>query len=131
MSHSEIKGYLLTAKQDNTKLRQLFESYIADASVSLEERWEAFKQAPNDLKLKDSGTDMFDALPDDFVMYDGPIHADRYSVISTKYIVERIIDEQQHPDVPDRHKEDYMSVNVDALKEEILLKNLGSFEYDW
>lgn len=131
MSHSEIKGYLLTSKQENTKLRNLFESYITDASVSLEERWDAFKQAPNDLKLKGSGTDMFDALPGEFVMFDGPIHADRGDVISTEYIVERIIDEQQHPDVPDRHKEEYMSVDVDSLKEEILLKNLGSFEYDW
>lgn len=131
MSHSEIKGYLVTAKQDNTKLRQLFESYIADTEVPLEERWKAFVDAPDDLKLKDSGTDMFDALPDDFVMYDGPVHADRHEVISTKRIVERIIDEQQHPDVPDQHKEEFMSVDVDALKEEILLKNMGSFEYDW
>jgi hypothetical protein len=131
MSHSEIKGYLLTAKQDNKKLQQLFESYITDTEVPLKERWEAFVNAPRDLTNSGSGTDMFDALPDDFVMHDGAIYADRYQVILTEYIVERIIDEQQHPDVPNRHKEEFMSVDVNALKEEILLKNLGSFEYDW
>jgi hypothetical protein len=131
MSHSEIKGYLSTAKQDITKLRQLFESYIADKSVPLEERWIAFVNAPDDLKLKDSGTDMFDALPDDFIMYDGPIHAERYQTITSKFIVFKIQEVQNKPEDYYRNPEIFLSVNLDELKEEILLKNLSSFEYGW
>ena len=131
MSHSEIKGYLSTAKQDITKLRQLFESYIADKSVPLDERWGAFVAAHDDLKLKDFGTDMFDALPDEFISYGGPIHAERYEVITSKFIVFRIQEVQNNPEDYYRNQELFLSVNLDELKEEILLKNLGSFTFDW
>lgn len=131
MSHSEIKGYLSTAKQDIAKLRPLFKSYIADKSIPLEERWSAFVAAPDDLKRKDFGTDMFDALPDEFIMHDGPIHADRYQTITSKFIVFRIQEVQNKPEDYYRNVETFLSVNLDELKEEILLKNLGSFTFDW
>lgn len=106
-------------------LRVKFEAYIADQSIPLEDRWDAFVTAPQSLKDFDYYMPQFKSLPEDFIMYDGPIHMDRHQTMDTDDLVDNV------QVLKDCNYECYQGINIDALKEEILALNLGSFTYDW
>lgn len=96
-----------------------FQKFIVDQSIPLDERWQAWVDAPADVKNHKGWIEHFTNLPEDFIMYDGPYHAERYETVKMLNLVERI------------EEAEYMSIDLNALKEEILSKNLASFTYDW
>lgn len=102
-----------------------FQKFIVDQSIPLDERWQAWVDAPADVKNHCSYVQYFQSLPEDFIMYDGPYHAERYGTIKMLNLVERI------EEGIECEEDEYMSINLNALKEEILSKNLASFDYDW
>lgn len=115
-------------KQIKAQLESLkigFQKFIVDQSVPLDERWQAWVEAPSDIKNHCSYMEYFQSLPEDFIMYDGPYHAERYKTIKMLNLVEHI----------ERgincEEDEYVSIDLNALKEEILSKNLASFTYDW
>lgn len=133
--HTEIKAYLGKQNTDFPTLKKQFEAYIEDRSVPLDERWNAFVEASNKLKNTQSWVVHFDSLPEDFIMYEGPIHADRNQTIETSEMVDSVVDYQNLVEGEyyfgnSNHRE-AMKVDVVQLKEEILASNLGSFQYDW
>ncbi len=126
----ELQNKIQTLKEEYLK-------YITNKDISLEERWSTFINAPQELKEHDTYGPKFKNLPNDFVMYEGPIHADRYNTINIKDMFEEIesvfseIKEGTYEPIYEWHIESYNQLNLNALKEEILLKNIGSFNYDW
>lgn len=123
--------------QDQMKeLKSNFELYIVNLSIPLEERWQTFINAPAEMKNHDHYGPSFKTLPNDFVMYEGPIHADRGETIKIKEMFETI--EESLEDIKndsycgaDWHLKCFKELDVNALKEEILTKNWGAFSYDW
>lgn len=118
------------------ELKEEFKLFIVDKDIPLTERWNTFVAGNDALKDFDSCIYNFESLPEDFIGYDCTIHAERHETISTKDIVERIqeiADEVAECGDPDGYYKDFVegNINIDALKEEILAANLGSFEYDW
>lgn len=133
--HTEIKTYLASRQFDFSTLKEKFEAYIKDRAVPLDERWNAFKIADSNLKNDESWIVDFDSLPEDFIMYDGPVHADRHQIIETIDIVHRV-EELQGLKKDDygfgnRNHTEAMKVDLNHLKEEILEMNLECFQYDW
>lgn len=117
-------------------LKSEFETYISNLAIPIEERWETFINAPNDIKNHDHCGPSFQKLPDDFVMYEGPIHAERGNTIVITKMFETI--EESIKSIKDEsffgskwHIKAYKELNINELKEEILSKNCGSFDYDW
>ena len=115
-------------KEIKTQLEILkigFQRFIVDQSLPLDERWQAWVDAPADVKNHSYRIEYFKTLHGDFIMYDGPYHADRYETVKMVNLVERIEEGIAC------EEEDYVGIDLNALKEEILSKNLVSFTYDW
>jgi hypothetical protein len=124
---------IIYAFNENIDLhKRILEGWITDKSNSLEQRWATWCEAPSCLKNSESDLVSFENLPEDFICYDGYYNVDRYQTVCTKSMIENI--EYSY----DNFKKfdffgggAYRNLNIDALKEEILTKNLGSFVYDW
>lgn len=132
-----ISEQMLHHKNQIASMKQDFEKYISDKSVPFEERWLTFINAPSELKNHENYGPNFSTMPNDFVMYDGPIHADRGHTINIKDMFQEIEDvlseikEGTYEPIYNWHIKSYNKLDVNALKEEILEKNIGSFDYDW
>lgn len=106
-------------------LKTGFQKFIVDQSVPLDERWQAWLDAPAECKNQKGWIEHFTTLPGDFIMYDGPYHAERYETVKMADFIERVEEGIAC------EEEEYVSIDLNALKEEILSKNLASFTYDW
>lgn len=111
-----------------------FIAFIQDQAVPLEERWETWVQAPESLKNTACTTTPLSTLPEDYIMYEGVVHIDRYETTTMETVVQHTLDLQ----VEGREREWYPekaeiadTVDICAVKEEILQKNLYSITYDW
>jgi hypothetical protein len=100
-------------------IKSEFAAYIADKSIPLDERWEVFMNAPDNLQGSSPWIQRFKGLPKDFVGYDGPVYAERYQTVDVEYILDVI------------SEIDPSKIDVVAFKEDVLSKNLYSFKYDW
>lgn len=118
-------------------IKEEYIKYITNKDIPLEERWSTFINAPQELKEHDTYGPKFKNIPNDFVMYEGPIHADRGYTINIKDMFEEIeevlseIKSGTYEPIYKWHIKSYEKLDVNALKEEILEKNIGSFDYDW
>ena len=98
-----------------------FEEYIKDTSIPLEERWEVWVEAPMALKGTDTCcTNTFKGLPEDYIGYGFPFSVERYQTSSTLELLECV-----------ECNGNNLAIDIVALKEDILARNLGSFTYDW
>ncbi len=113
-----------------------FAKVISDKTYSLEDRWATFVNAPDFLKNHECFAHEFKALDRDDICYEGRlVHCERYSKVTWDRVVTGILE------CGDFYKtdEDYESGNLcqegidiyNAVREEILENNIGSFEYDW
>jgi hypothetical protein len=112
----------------NTLIKSLqitFNSYIQDKDVPLEQRWKHFCKANYAFKTHNAYGSDFKSLPDDLIMYGGPIHMERYQVMTAEELINRIEGFVSEPEY------DEIYVDIDAVKEEILSNCLGSFTFDW
>ena len=105
-----------------SKVKALYDTYFADKTIPLEERWHTFVLAPEYLKndLGSMATKLGDYFGNDVVMYDGLFHTDRHARYSTADVVESLEDGTEYMDVP-----------IEVIKEKILAENFGFFTYDW
>lgn len=110
------------------ELKPAFEAYIKNQDYPLDERWSAFCQANNAMKNYGHYYYEFKSLNEGALMDEGwLLHVERREVVDTERIVEAA---ECYNDDMEGHGEDRL-IDVDALKEEILSHNLGSYEYDW
>lgn len=124
----------LKAKLEGIKPK--FAEYIADKSISQDERWAVFTLAEPSLKNHVCFGPRLQSLPPNFVMYEGPIHMDRGQTKTTCELIEEILEirEEIADDMcllSDSAIEQIQGLNIELVKEEILQKNCGSFDYDW
>jgi len=110
----------LTRAIDNAK-EQLIR-FSSDKRIPLDKRWENFLQAPDYLKSKLSYCTSFEGLKDDFIMYDGEMHVERYETFDLGRLLDAVNDYRDDPAVV---------IDYDAFREDILSKNFGSSNYDW
>lgn len=112
------------------KFKDIFAKYIAEKSIPLDERWNAFVLAEHELKNHNTYVTTFKSLPEDFIMDDGPIQMERHETMDAVSLVERV--EGVMEDNQDEYSEEALNaVTIISLKEELLALNLGSFTYDW
>lgn len=124
-------------KHSKKKLADEFASYIADKKIPLTERWALFQKAPSSLKDHDSCVVEF-KCEEKFSSFGyagreaGKVftrHMDRHETIDTMDLVDLIMDKELEAlaaNLPFTCRE-----FAQALMEEILERNLGSFDFDW
>lgn len=118
------------------ELKPNFEAFITDKSKPLSERWEAFVLADDRIKGHDHYGPRFMSLPDDFVMYDGPIHMERgqtKNVVQMVQEVEEALEEIKNDTFwrSEWVKKALLEFNMEEFKEEVLKMNIITFNYDW
>lgn len=118
------------------EIKPNFAIYIQNKAIPLDERWAVFVLAPSNLKDHEEYGPNFETLHPDFIMYDGPVHMERGQTMSTLDLIESI--EESLKDLADNSycgrewaEKLFKLVDINALKEEIMEKNLKSFNYDW
>lgn len=118
------------------EIKPNFSIYIQNKEIPLAERWAVFALAPAELKRHEHYGPTFRSLHGDFIMYEGPVHMERGQTMNTLDLVGSI--EESLNELEDgsyygaKWKQDLLdSVDLDALKEDILAQNLKSFNYDW
>lgn len=113
---------------DTLSLKQELEQYITDRNIALEDRWDVWVDAPSALKNHESYIIHLKSLPEDFIMYEGEYPVERHQTVNTSDIIECIKEGSW-----DRVTGNPVPYNIDinAVKEEIISLNLGSFVYDW
>lgn len=154
-----ITGLFLAEKtlKDNTSL---FEQYITDKGIPLEQRWNFWNLAPISIKgtggwCSDGYLEAFNVLgckPRDAIGYDGKyMRVDRYETVTMAGMLECITesyfdwdegrDFDKFPEGMNWDGFDFgadswpefpvLSEFIAAFKEEVLAKNIHSFKYDW
>lgn len=121
-----------TIKDTVKQHKELFEAYISDTTQPLEERWHAFRQAPeylkNDMGYMASRLDRY--FGDEVVRYGGPVHVERYQEMTSEDAVccyEEFL--ECHEENPVRGAE--LQAILVPIMEKILADNFGRFTYDW
>ena len=118
----EIEAY----KAAPTELQKRYLMYIVDKSVPLEDRWKVFGAAPSDWKKHDSYIQHFTVekmLPGGEISWYDDFYVEKYQTV---YMFDFLSDCREYSG-----GEDWTDEIVDAFKEEVLLRNLGSFKFDW
>lgn len=101
-------------------VREEFKFYITCDIVPLEDRWNVFLKAPPNLRLTKGYVQHFKGVPEDFVMYEGYVHVEKYETVDVEYILEML-----------EENEGLEGVDIKAFKEDVLSKNIYSYQYDW
>jgi hypothetical protein len=127
MNTLEERIKTFTAEKEN--LKNDFAKYIADKSIPLDERWEFFIEAPDELKNFEQWIYEFKCLSIDW--YDD-FHFDRRQEVSAEYIIDSL--EWKREEAEDEGDEDEAKKWRDIIpliKEEILDQNMEGFCFDW
>lgn len=128
------QNLLLQLNNLNDTLKQLkneMKAHLSDKNTPVSERWDIFKQLPQDCYTNESYGPSFSNMGD-LVMYEGLIHAERYETINVFEMVDIIEAAKNNFDAQSALiQKDLQRLNVDVLKEEIMSKMVSSFRYDW
>jgi len=143
MSTAEVKASIdslnefIDQFQEAVKLaREKFILVIKDKSIPLGERWELFKKAPTELKNNGSWIESFKALNEacggEVSWYDD-FCKERHETV---HLVDLVSDVEwciENDQVDRGYCKAFFDKPelLDKFKEEILEKNIESFEYDW
>lgn len=111
------------------QVKDVFEKFIADKSIPLNDRWVIWVNAPKSLKRHEKYIyHWVNTEFDDGVMYDGYLYwTERYSVVDIAWVFEHI-SEMDEDDLVRYGISEQMIIDE---KEKILSINLGSYVYDW
>lgn len=97
--------------------KYLFEEYLIDDTITLEERWDTWVNAPDFLKNHELYYIHIDGVDDDLITGCCP---DRYATYDVTTLMESL-EESEHEKGFDANK----------AKADMLKRNIGSFCYDW
>ena len=117
-----LKNYKVMANP----LQVEYVEYINDKMVPLADRWEAFHVAPYEFRRSEFYVQHFESeklLPNGEIDFYSDFYVEKYTNVYMYYFIDGI--EGELDNYPGWTQE-----IVDAFKEEILKKNLGSFQYD-
>lgn len=133
---SNVLENIQNIKAKLESIKPKFADYIADKSISLEERWAVFTLAEMSLKNHVCFGPSLSSLPSNFVMYEGPVHMDRGETKTTCELIDDILQIREDIEddmcmLSDSAMRSVQELDLNSVKEEILQKNCGSFDYDW
>lgn len=124
---AEIVEQLEAAQALISKLKPDFEAFIKDKSISLEERWQTFASAPDYLRNKEPWVEHLEIGGREICWYND-FYVERYQDVNMVDIIECMFENVGE----DSYKTvDYTVEDIKVLQEEILDRNLGSFNNDW
>lgn len=129
-----MKDKIAALKLEIESLKTEFEVYIQDQNQPLADRWQTWLDAPSELKNQEGYITSITTLPNDWIMYDGRYHADKYQTVYLQNVVEQveeILNSVNEWDSEAKEELNDFGFTLVALKEEILQGNLESFDYDW
>jgi hypothetical protein len=109
-----LYNWLRKIENERVQFMGVFATYIKDKTISIDDRWDAFLEAPTYVKNMS-----FSYVPN-WIEIDWV--CDRYQrgeTIHTDVFIEDMIED------------DHKSELIESMKEEILQSNLGCFCYDW
>lgn len=112
---------IIEATERLVELKSDFEVYIADRTIPLDTRYQFWEFSPDCLKNQKSCIQNLELDGTEIYWFDAPLYENRGADILMTNLFDRLSEE------PDIYPEDA----VNALKEEILEKNLHSFTLDW
>ena len=121
--YETVKMFIKTYNDTMKSMKESFVKVIQDKSLPLKDRWKLFNDAPKEFREENDWVEDFDSIGD--VNWYDDFYYERYQVVYTVDIVDRIVDKQQYPQFKDNPEK------LNELKEEILSKNLWSFKFDW
>lgn len=127
---------IIAYKKAPVELQQRYVAFIADTTVPLDERWEVFKEAPDEWKQHDSWIHHFDFEKQFFhgkISWCDDFYVEKYETVDmVGFIEERLEDHfAGEYEEEDEEWETIVLPCIAAAKEEVLAKNLGSFKFDW
>ena len=135
LSTEKVVNIYNQLKEVTTFSKDDFVAYIKNKNIPLEERWGAFLLAPEEMKEYDRTGPNFESLPHDFILADGAYSMQRYQSTSTLRFIKHIEEVVKAPEKEYLYNEneikEYLAIDIVALKEEILRKNMGAFEFNW
>ena len=109
-----LYNWLRKIENERIQFIEVFSTYLKDYSISIDERWDAFVEAPYYVKWEKYGTPAW--IPMDLLADDRYI---RGAPVCTVAFIENLIED----DLP--------SARIEFFKEQILQNNLGTFIHDW
>ena len=118
----EIKAY----KKNQNPLQVRYVAYIKDTSIPLADRWKVFFEAPTDFKNHKSYIEHFASeklLPNAEISWYDDFYVEKNETVDMFDMVVNMEEKEG--------EDGYSPEVIAAFKEEILKKNLGSFDYDW
>lgn len=138
-----VRCKMIYATIENIKIQQKavkkeFAEIIKDQSIPLDERWFLFENTPRDFKEHCGCIVHFNALQEikhlEYECFE--YYERRESIDTAECLVDLFADNvYSYINYPEEceagDKEKYTLDRLNRLKEEILSKNLGSFDYDW
>lgn len=113
----------------NCSIKHRFIEYIQDKTIPMLTRWEVFLEAPNDWKNHESYIKRFQIerkLKGKEISWYDDFYIEKHETVHMENVIERL-----EEDLEDFEKKGWNKDLIAELKEEILQKNLGSFNYDW
>lgn len=118
-------------QQLQAKVRPTYLSILTDKEISLEERWEFFKNAPSNFKKHGGYAPCLITLDnkDTNLSWYDDFYIERHETVDIVDIVVRLELQDGEGQVFTYFENNPEA--IDLLKEEILRLNIGSFTYDW
>jgi hypothetical protein len=118
----DILGYL----EDHKSKVSLIQEFLKDSNISLEERWDVYLKVANLLPIGfDSDLDSVGIDSSEFSI-DDDFYEDRYSTVNYEYVVYKILNRKQNATFGK-----WWELDLDSIKEKILVLGLQGFVYDW
>lgn len=122
---------IISYKNSPNELKDRAISYITDGSIPLMDRWETFKEMPNDWHIHENWLQHFDSeklLVNSEISWYDDVYVERYETVDMIELVDdRLCDRlSEDPNVYENPE-----TILNAFREEIMAKNLGSFVFDW
>jgi len=115
-----LYNWIRKIENERIQFMAVFSSYLKDYTISIDDRWDAFTEAPFYVKCEELYTPAWIPM---HLLTDGRYgRYGRYvrgSPICTLAFIENLIED----DVP--------PARIEFFKEQILQNNLGTFIYDW
>lgn len=108
-------------------LQKRYKAFITDKKIPLADRWEVFRVAPSDWQESNTYIQHFaiEKKVGEIEWYD-KFYYERHETVHMYDFVDRIIE-----NIEDEDEDTWTVELVDEFKEEILSRNLASFDFDW
>ncbi len=126
-----LKNNIVTAVNMVNIAKAQFAETIKDKQIPLEERWKLFEETPLYIKGFEPWVERFIFSGEQIAFYDD-FDVEKGSTVDLHDIVQTLTEQLSH----DGHYNpieltEANILDLDALKEDILQRNIGSFVYDW